>query len=106
MHLFHGALLWRLVRPPTQQPRAVAESSAAEMIVTNLDHQFWLKWFPFRGPFRRPAAGPARLVASEARGRDQLFELGSKRFFLFFLERRREANMVQQTLVIVEAEEQ
>src|SRR5215216_4719941 len=64
--LIEAALPRRLVGPPAQDGGAVAEAFAAEMIVANLDHEFWLQRTPLRRSLRRPSARPARRVAGEA----------------------------------------
>ena len=73
----------RLVRPPAQQPRAVAEAVAGEMVVADLDDELRLERLPFGRALGRPAARAARRVAGEAGRRDQLFQLrGQRRLFL------------------------
>src|SRR5947209_8651930 len=39
LYLIQRALLWRLVRTPAQQPRAVAEAFAGEMVVADFDNE-------------------------------------------------------------------
>ena len=48
LELIERALLRRLVRSPTQDRRAMAKSLAAEMVVGDLDDQFWLERTPLR----------------------------------------------------------
>src|SRR5438874_2705377 len=73
LHLFHGALFRRLVRPPAKKFRSVSEAPAGEMVVADFDHQHRLERLPFRRALRAPAAGPAGLVAGETgRGDERL----------------------------------
>src|SRR5215208_4852190 len=72
--LIEAALPRRLVGPPAQDGGAVAKSFAAEMIVANLDHEFWLQRTPLCRTLGRPSARPARRIAGEAGRRDQRFE--------------------------------
>src|SRR5687768_15045654 len=72
--LIELALPWRLVGPPAQDGGAVAEALAAEMIVANLDHEFWLQRTPLCRTLGRPSARPARRVAGEPGRRYQRFE--------------------------------
>src|SRR5215510_5545716 len=74
LHLIERALPRRLVGAPAQQPGAVAEALAAEVIVADLDHELRLERLPFGRALRRPAAGPAGGVAGEARRRNELFQ--------------------------------
>src|SRR6185369_10532344 len=72
--LIELALSRRLVGPPAQDGGAVPKALAAEMIVANLDHEFWLQRTPFCRTLGRPPARPARRIAGEAGRRDQRFE--------------------------------
>src|SRR5437660_993405 len=63
--LIHVALARWLVRAPAQEFRAVAESTAAKMIVLHLDDELGIDRFPLAGPFGAPAAGTARRFPGE-----------------------------------------
>src|SRR5687768_5392388 len=101
--LLHRALHRRLVRPPAHEPRAVPEPLAAEMVVADLDHESGLERLPFPRAFGGPAARSTRRVAGETRRRDQLYELFRQRLLLRRLDGRREADMVQQAFIVIEA---
>src|SRR3981189_466809 len=75
LELIEGALLRRLVRPPAQDGCAMAKPLAAEVIVADLNDQFWLERAPLCRALRRPSARPARRVAGEAGLCDQRLEL-------------------------------
>src|SRR5271155_2442525 len=71
LDLLEGALTRRLVGTPAQEPGAMAEPAAADMIVANFDDQFWAHWLPFCGALGAPPAGASRRVAGEAGRHDQ-----------------------------------
>src|SRR5256885_7310289 len=72
--LVHRALPGRLIRTPPNQARAMSKSAASEMVVTNLDHELRLKWFPFGRAFGAPATRTARRLARESGRLDQGLE--------------------------------
>src|ERR1700730_10929224 len=79
LDLPEGALARRFVRSLTQKTGAVAEPSAADVIVTDFDHQFGTQGLPLSGAFGAPPAGPSRRVAGKSRRHDQAFELAGQR---------------------------
>src|SRR6185503_16596007 len=89
-----------------QQSRAVSETPTAEMVVADLDHQSGFERLPLGRAFGRPAARPTRLVAGKAGRRDQFFEPFGQRFLFLGLERGGEADMIEQSRIVVEAEQQ
>jgi hypothetical protein len=104
--LIEGALPRGFVGPPSQEPCAVAEAVAGEMIVLDLDHQPRLQRFPFPGALRAPAAGSTRRIARESRRSDKLLEtLGEGRLFLAG-ECGGEADVMKQAGLVIEAEQE
>src|SRR3954469_6519000 len=79
LQLIQRALPRRLVRTPAQDRGAVAETFAAEMIVTDFDDQLGFQRTPLRGTFGGPAARAPRRVAGESRRSDQSFEFCRQR---------------------------
>jgi hypothetical protein len=57
LDLIEAALPGRLVGPPAQEVRAMAESIARDLIVFNLGHQLGLERLPVGRPLRAPSAG-------------------------------------------------
>src|ERR1044071_6541982 len=53
-HLIERALFGSLVRPPAQQPRAMAKAVAGEVVVFNFNHEFGAERLPFVGASRAP----------------------------------------------------
>src|SRR6187551_485592 len=96
--LIHRARFWRLVRPPPQEFRAVAESPAGEVVVLHFDDELRIERFPLAAALRAPAARPARCPASEpaalARRLFQLLDPGREVFALLRGERGTEADVV------------
>ena len=84
----------------------MAKAIAGEVVVADLDHQLRLERTPFARSFGRPAARPARRLAGEPRRRDQALEPFGQCFPGLRLDARREADMVQQMGLVVEAEQQ
>src|SRR5262249_1482502 len=106
LHLAQRALSRRLVRAPAQKARAVAEAIAAEMVVTDLDHELGSERLPFGRAFRRPAAGTARRLPGESWRRDEALELLGQRLAFRGFDVRGEADVMQQTGLVVEAEQE
>src|SRR6201995_1826617 len=84
----------------------MAKALAAEMVVADLDHELRLERTPLCRPLGRPAARAARRVAGEAGLCNQRLEAVGQCGLVVALDRGGEADMVQQSLVIVEAEQQ
>src|ERR1700722_7513900 len=76
------------------------------MVVANLDHEPRLQWHPFARTLRRPAARSPRCVAAKAWRSNQGFELFGKSRLVLLLDRRGEADVVEQAAAIVEAKQQ
>jgi len=74
---------------------------ATEVVIVDLDDQFWLEWLPGNGPVRRPTAWAAWFIAGESRRCDQFFELRRECFFLVAFQRGGESDMIQQTPFII-----
>jgi hypothetical protein len=102
--LIECALSWRLIRPPTYEVGAVPEPVAGHMIITDLDHQLWPQRLLFGRPFHTPGAGPARGITREARWGDQLFQSLGEDWLLSLRERRRESDMMEKPVLVVEPE--
>jgi ferritin-like metal-binding protein YciE len=100
------ALFGRLVGAPTQKPCAMAKALAAEMIVADFDHELRPQRLPFARTFGRPAAGAARRIAGEAGRADQRHQLFGERRLILVLDRRGEADMMQQAAGIVESQQE
>src|SRR5690606_36517689 len=96
----------RLVGSPAQQARAVAKAAAAEMVVGDLDHEAGLERQPMRRAARGPAARAARLIPGKAGRRNERFEPARERHAVDARESGREPYMVQQSGIVVEAEQQ
>src|SRR6185437_6412296 len=106
LELVEGALPRRLVGAPAQELRAVTEAAAADVIVAHLRDQLWCEGFPLTGPFRAPARWSARRIAAEARRLSQFFQpLGQLRA-IGIRETRREPDVVELAILIVEAKQQ
>src|SRR5215210_2459859 len=84
----------------------MSKSPTAEMIVLHFCYQFRGEGFPLSAALRAPPARPARPVTRKARLLDELLELLRKRRLFFRFDVRREADMVQQTFVVVQAEQE
>src|SRR5438477_8118893 len=105
-HLIHRALLRRFVGTPTQNLRAVTEPAAGKMIVGDFHDYLRIDRFPFAGSFRAPAARAAGGVASESGLLFERFKFLCERTPFAGFERRSETDVMQQTVIIVQAEEQ
>src|SRR5271156_3751398 len=101
-----GALTRRLVGTPAQEPGAMAEPAAADMIVANFDDQFWAHWLPFCGALGAPPAGASRRVAGEAGRHDQRFELLRQRLAVEIVQCRGKPDVIELALAVIEAEQQ
>src|SRR5205085_3611728 len=104
--LVERALRRSLVRTPAEQRGAVAETACSEMIERDLDHQLRHQRLPLGRPLAAPAARASRSAAGEAGRLDQLFDLRGQRLAIFVLEARRLAAVMQQALIVIEAEQQ
>ena len=100
--LLEGAVAWRFVWSPAQETSAVAEPSAADVIVTNFDHQFGTQGLPLSGAFGAPPAGPSRCVAGKSRRHDQAFELAGQRLAVEIVKCSSEPDMIELAFIVVE----
>jgi len=100
------ALARQPVGPPAHEARAVAEAPAGDVIVLHLDDQPGPQWLPLTATLGRPAAGTARRIAGEAGAAAQPLELARQRRPVGIGYRRREADMIEQALIVIEAEQQ
>ena len=82
------------------------EPVASYMIVSNLDHQLRPQGLPLGRSLGAPATGSTRRIPSEARRRDKFLKPCSQRGFVLVGYGGREADMMQQPGIIVEAEQQ
>src|SRR6476661_3949544 len=106
LELRDRALPRRLVRAPAQERRPVAEPSAGEVVVLHLDHQLRREGLPFARSLGAPSRRSTRRLAGETRGLHQLLELRGERLLLPGGNVRGEADMVQQSALVVETEQQ
>src|SRR5438270_11383971 len=104
--LFEGALPGIFVGPPTQEPGAVAEASAGDLVVPYLDHEPGLQRLPLRGALGVPAARAAWGASGETGRFDQRLELFRQRGPLPGRNCGGEADVVEQSVVPVEPEQQ
>ena len=104
--LVHRALFRGLVRPEAQQLRPVAEPAPGEVVVLDLHDERRRERLPLPCPLRRPAARAAGRPAREPRGLADGEELAGQLLLVLRLDRGREADVVEQALRVVEAEEQ
>src|SRR5688572_23774769 len=106
LDLVHRALARRLVGAIANDLRAMAETASREMIVGNLHDYLRIDRLPFAAPFRAPAAGTTRRIPGEARFLLQRFEFFGQRGSVACLEGRGETDVMQEAIVVVEAEQQ
>src|SRR4029077_8378516 len=91
---------------PAHKACAVAEAIAGDMVVLHLDDQFGLQRLPLCTALGGPATRSARRVAGEAWTAAQLLQLARQGGALIVTDRRGEADVVEQSLLVVEAEQQ
>src|SRR6266536_1884947 len=101
--LIQSAILRELVRPPAQESGPMAKASAGKMIVAHLHHQLRLQRLPLAAALRAPSARAARRFAGEPcpcrTGKEYL----QKSLALLAREARSEADMVEQSILAVQA---
>src|SRR5690348_343516 len=76
------------------------------MIVTNFDNELRPERLPFARALGRPAARAARRLAGETGRLDQALEFLGQRPSIVRLDVRREADVIEQALVVVKAEQE
>src|SRR2546423_12339938 len=106
LYLVHLALTWRFVRTVADDFCPVAKPFAGEMIVGHLDDDLRIDRFPFTRPLRAPTTRTPRCVASESRRLPERFEFFGQRRTLARLESGSKSDAMEQTIVIVQSEEQ
>ena len=106
LDLLEGALAWCLVRPPAQETGAVAEPTAADMIITNFDDELRSQRLLLSGALGAPPAGTSRRVAGEARRLDKPFELPGQRPAVEVVQCRGKPDVIELAFAVVEAEQQ
>src|SRR5262249_44543453 len=102
----HGALLRRFVGAPAQQRGAMPKAFAGEVIVANFHHELRLYRHPFARALGRPATRAAGRIAGKTSVHAELLEFGRERRLFLALDGRGETDMMQQALLVVEAEQQ
>src|SRR5438445_9630930 len=106
LDLGQRALTWGLVGTPAQKRGAVAKAAGAEMIVGDFHHQRRLERLPFAGAPRTPAAWTARRPAGETGRLHELLQFPGQAGALSLADRRRVADMVPETLLVIQSEQQ
>src|SRR4051794_37622301 len=76
------------------------------MVVAALDHELRPERLPLARAFRRPAARTAGRIAGEAGWGDQLFQFLGQRRLVITRDGRGEADMMQETLTVIEPKQQ
>src|SRR5687767_1918914 len=84
----------------------MAESLAANVVVAHFDDELWVEGFPLARPFGAPPAGAAGRTAGKARGLFKFFEFPSQAGFFSRFNPGSKTDMMQQMIIIVEAEKQ
>src|SRR5215469_856328 len=105
-YLVESASPGRLVGPPAQQPGAVPEAAAADVIVSHLDDQFGPHRLPIAGTLRAPPAGSPWCIAGKPRRHDQPFEPLRERLAFEAVQCRGKADVIELALPVIEAEQQ
>src|SRR5258707_13999011 len=95
-----------MVVAPAQEAGRVAEAMACEVVRADLDDQSRLEGLPLARALGAPAAGTARRAPGEAGRLDQWLQLGQERSPGRGREPGSEADVVEQPVRVVEAEQQ
>src|SRR5438105_11873300 len=106
LDLVHRALARRFIGPITQDFGSMPETAAGEMIVSHFDDDLRSDWLPFAGSFGTPATRTAGSVARKSRPLLQRFKLLRQRAPFARFESRSKPDVMEQAVVIVEAEKQ
>src|SRR6476620_1115004 len=104
--LIHLTLPRRLVGPPAEQFRAMAETIARDMIIANFDNEFRLERVPDVLLALIPSAWSPRSGTGEAGWCDEFFEFLRESRPVGGGYARSEANVMQQTVRIIETKEE
>src|SRR5215472_11409341 len=76
------------------------------MVIAHFDNELGAKRLPFAGALGAPAARTARSAAGEAGWRDELLQAARQRRLFLGRQRCREAGVVEEALLVIEAEQQ
>jgi hypothetical protein len=106
LDLIDGALPWRLIRAPAQQPGAMSEALAGEMVVADLDHELRFERHPLGRTFGGPAARPAGRIPGEAGRAGQRFQSFRQRGLVLTSDRRGESDVIEPPLTVIETQQQ
>ena len=104
LNLLEPALVRSFFWTPTQKLGAVPEPASGEMVVADIAHQFWLERLPFAGTFRTPSTWSAGRSASKSRLANQRLDQLLQVLALPGAEAGGEADMIKQTLVVIESQ--
>src|ERR1700730_3221156 len=105
-HLIERALPGLLVGAPAQELGAVPEAATGEMVVAHLADQDRAQRLPVGRAPLAPAAGSSRAPAGEARRLDERHHQALDLAALGVAEAGAETDVVEQALLVVEAEQQ
>lgn len=105
LDLLECALARCFVWPPPQEFCSVPEAVASDMVEANLDDQLRLYRLPFTAALGAPTARTARRLAGETRPVAQLLEFLGKSGTLVIGDSGGEADVVQQSFVVVETKQ-
>src|SRR4051812_10683399 len=84
----------------------MAEAVTGKMIVADLDDKLRVERLPLRRACGRPPAWSTGRIAGEARRSDQLLQLLGQLRFVLARDRRREADVIELAIVVIESEQQ
>src|SRR5947207_2528483 len=76
------------------------------MVIADLHHEPRFERLPFARSLRGPAAWPSRRRTGESGRRNQGFEPPSERRLVLLPDRRREPDVIEQSIFVVKAEQQ
>src|SRR5947207_10154830 len=106
LHLLHGAVARRFFGAPAQEFGAVAKAAASEVIELNLSDELGIERLPFGRTLGAPAARTSGSISGEARRLHHLLELFGQVATLFAVDRRCEADMIEQSFIVIQAQQQ
>ena len=82
------------------------ESPTGKVIELHFHNQLGVQRLPLHGVLGAPATGPPGSFSSESRRLDYFLQLSRQRQTLIRLDRRAEADVIEQSLVVIEAQQQ
>ena len=106
LELFHPALGRRFVRPEANEFRAMPKVTVRDMVKAHFHHNLGQERLPLSRSLGRPAARRSGSGSGEARLMNERFKFFGQRRLIGFGDARREADMVQTSLVVVQTEQQ